>query len=280
MIVTNLLDRRPVPRPLGRGTGSAGRRRRRAKPLMYGMIGVLGLLAVWTAASQLVKSAFGIPRVASPWAVANEIGAYAADDLWEDAVSSLKIFAQGWAIGGVLAALLGVAIARVVFIRALLQPVVEIIRPISSIAWVPLSIVWFGFGNSSKVFVVGLAVFLVVIVYAVEGASRERVLLERVAAMLGMSRARRFRYLVIPGTLSEILIGLRVALTAGWGTVIVAELIAADTGLGHHLIMSQRSYNVAQVMATMVCFAAIGFLMNTCLGYIRKLLIPWESVGA
>ena len=81
---------------------------------------------------------------------------------------------------------------------------------------------------------------------------------------------------MLPGTLTEVLIGSRVALMAGWGTVIVAELVAADSGLGAHLIAVQQSYNVPAVMATMLCFAVTGFLMNAGFARIERYLMPWR----
>jgi len=147
---------------------------------------------------------------------------------------------------------------------------------VSSIAWVPLSIVWFGFGLTSKVFLVGLAVFLVVIVYAVDGSRRVPHDLERTATMLGMNGWQRFRSVVLPGTLSEVLIGSRVALMSGWGTVIVAELVAADSGLGAHLIGVEQSYDVPAVMATMICFAVTGFAMNAAFTFAERRLLPWR----
>src|SRR6185312_8301062 len=155
-------------------------------------------------------------------------------------------------LGVVAATLIGLVLGRSALAGNIFLPVVEAIRPVSSIAWVPLSIVWFGFGLTSKVFLVGLAVFLVVIVYAVDGSRRVPADLERTATMLGMNDRQRFASLVLPGTLTEVLIGSRVALMSGWGTVIVAELVAADSGLGAHLIAVEQSYNVPAVMATMI----------------------------
>ena len=95
--------------------------------------------------------------------------------------------------------------------------------------------------------------------------------------MLGMNRWQRFRTLVVPATLTEVLIGSRVALMAGWGTVIVAELVAADSGLGAHLIAVQQSYNVPAVMATMLCFALTGFVMNALFTRIERRVMPWRD---
>jgi ABC-type nitrate/sulfonate/bicarbonate transport system permease component len=128
----------------------------------------------------------------------------------------------------------------------------------------------------SKVFIVGLAVFLVVIVYAVDGSNRIPADLSRTAAMLGMSPWQRFRNLILPGTLVEVLVGMRVSLMTGWGTVIVAELVAADSGMGAHLISSQQSYDIPAVLATMICSGAVGFVMNGVFSFAEVRMIPWR----
>jgi ABC-type nitrate/sulfonate/bicarbonate transport system permease component len=248
----------------------------RAEPLIFGCAGALLALAVWTLLSHLLAGGGGvINRLASPAAVSRELIAYAAADLGRDLLSSLRVFIIGWLAGAALATVIGLALGRVHVLGNIFLPVIEAIRPVSSIAWVPLSVVWFGFGLTGKVFLVGLAVFLVVIVYAVDGSRRIRDDLARTSAMLGMNGWQRFRYLILPGTLAEVLVGSRVALMAGWGTVIVAELVAADSGLGAHLIAEQQSYDIPAVMATMVCFGLAGFLMNALFTRAEKRLIPW-----
>lgn len=235
-------------------------------------------LAVWTIASMaLAKGGGSIGRLPDPLTVARAFASYAGGDLLRDLLSSLRVFGIGWALGTLLATLTGLALGRVRMLGEIFLPVVEAIRPVSSIAWVPLSIVWFGFGLSGKVFLVGLAVYLVVIVYAVDGARRTPPELERVAAMLGMRAIARFHHLVLPSTLTEVLIGARVALMAGWGTVIVAELVAADSGLGARLIAVQQSYNVPAVMASMIAFAASGFALNALFTRLEQWLLPWRD---
>ncbi len=244
----------------------------------WGALGVAVALAVWTlAAFALAKGGGSIGRLPQPWVVARAFAAYLTGDFWRDLVASLRVFAIGWGLGTLLATLAGLLLGRSRTLGEIFLPVIEAIRPVSSIAWVPLSIVWFGFGLSSKVFLVGLAVFLVVIVYAVDGARRIPPDLERVATMLGMGGAARFRSLVLPSTLTEVLIGARVALMAGWGTVIVAELVAADSGLGARLIAVQQSYNVPAVMASMIAFAVSGFAMNALFSRAERALLPWRE---
>ncbi|WP_129710856.1 ABC transporter permease [Haloactinopolyspora alba] len=234
-------------------------------------------LGIWAILAQMLAGGGGaIQRLASPLAVGEQLASYATDGMVADLRSSLAIFVAGWLGGGILAALVGLLLGRVTLLGRMFLPIIEAIRPVSSIAWVPLSIVWFGFGFSSKVFLVGLAVFLVVIVYAVDGCTRIPGELVRTSTMLGMSPMQRFRNLILPGTLSEVLIGFRVGLMAGWGTVIVAELVAADAGLGAHLMAVQRSYDIAAVMATMLCFAIAGFLMTVVFTWVERRLLPWR----
>jgi ABC-type nitrate/sulfonate/bicarbonate transport system permease component len=253
----------------------------RGQAWVLGSLGVLVALGVWTLLAHLLAGGGGvINRLPPPWRVLRDLAAYAAGDLLRDLLFSLRVFVIGWAVGAASATIVGLVLGRVALLGNVFIPVIEALRPVSSIAWVPLSIVWFGFGLSGKVFLVALAVFLVVIVYAIDGSRRIPVDLERTATMLGMNEWQRFRSLVLPGTLTEVMIGSRVALMAGWGTVIVAELVAADSGLGAHLIAVQQSYNVPAVMATMACFALTGFLMNALFSRIERRVMPWRHDSA
>jgi len=249
----------------------------RASAWLLGCAGALVALAVWVLLSRLLAHGGGvINRLPGPLPVARALAAYARKDLAVDVLASLHVFFVGWLVGAATASLLGLVLGRSHRLGGIFLPIVEAIRPVSSIAWVPLAIVWFGFGLTSKVFLVGLAVFLVVIVYAVDGSRRVPADLERTATMLGMNGRQRFRNLVLPGTLAEVLIGSRVALMSGWGTVIVAELVAADSGLGAHLIAVEQSYDVPAVMATMICFALTGFVMNAAFTLAERRLLPWR----
>ena len=254
-----------------------GRLSPRTRAWALGCLGALITLGAWTLLAHVLATGGGvINRLPTPVLVLRNLATYASGDLARDLAFSLRVFAIGWLAGAASAALVGLVLGRVPVAGSIFIPVIEAIRPVSSIAWVPLSIVWFGFGLGSKVFLVGLAVFLVVVVYAVDGSRRIATDLERTATMLGMNHWQRFRSLVLPGTLTEVLIGSRVALMAGWGTVIVAELVAADSGLGAHLIAVEQSYDVPAVMATMACFGFTGFLMNAAFTRVERRLMPWR----
>jgi ABC-type nitrate/sulfonate/bicarbonate transport system permease component len=250
------------------------------RPWALGLTGSLGAIVFWTVMAFWLRDGGGvINRLPTPLAVAVNLAEYARGPLWPDLAASLEVFLAGWLLGCISAAVIGIAMGQSRVIGAIFGPVVEALRPVSSIVWVPLAVVWFGFGFTSKVFLVGLAVFLVAIVYAIDGARRISHDLHRTATMLGMTSLQRFRALVLPGALTEVLVGARVALMSGWGTVIVAELVAADFGLGAHLIAVQQSYDVAAVMATMVCFGLTGFIMNAIFSRFERRLLPWRASG-
>jgi ABC-type nitrate/sulfonate/bicarbonate transport system permease component len=249
----------------------------RAQAWVLGCAGVLVAIGGWTILSHVLATGGGvINRLPTPARAARDLVAYAAGDFLRDLLFSLRVFVMGWVVGAACATVIGLVLGRVRLLGHIFIPVIEAIRPVSSIAWVPLAVVWFGFGLTGKVFLVGLAVFLVVIVYAVDGSRRIPPDLDRTASMLGMNGWQRFRSLVLPGTLAEVLIGSRVSLMAGWGTVIVAELVAADSGLGAHLIAVEQSYDVPAVMATMMCFGLTGFLMNALFTLLERRLMPWR----
>lgn len=264
---------------VGRQRGATGSWRRWGRsPALWGIGGAALLVLVWYVAARIVaaQSDAPIPKLASPLEVAGAIANYLQTDFVVDLISSLAVFFAGWLLGAAAATISGLLLARITWLGQMFLPVVEAIRPVSSIAWIPLSIVWFGFGFSGKVFIVGLAVYLVVIVYAIAGASKIPEILERSATMLGMTSMQKMRHLVLPSMLSEVIIGLRVSLMAGWGTVIIAELVAADTGMGSSLILAQQSYDVPGVMSSMLCFGAVGFLLNAAFGIIQRRVIRWD----
>jgi ABC-type nitrate/sulfonate/bicarbonate transport system permease component len=243
-----------------------------------GLIGIAGLFVLWEVLARFVAGSAGtIQRLATPVAVVRKLWPYVVGRLGADLWASLQEFVGGWVLGAAIATIVGLLLGRIRIFGKMFLPVIEALRPVSMVVWVPLSVVWFGFGYASKLFVVALAVFLVVIVYAVDGCTRIPGDVQRTARMLGMSPLRRYRSVIFPATLSEVLIGARVALMVGWGTVIVAELVAADSGLGAHLLNEQQGYNIASVMATMACFAVIGYFINALFGLLERMLVPWRE---
>lgn len=249
---------------------------------MLASLGALvSVVLVWWLVSLVVPS-HPIDSVPSPelvgqglWRALGGSTLYGSS-LYADVAESLKEGVGGWVVGCGVAIVVGALIARVAVVRELLFPVIEILRPISALVWVPLAIVWFGLGYPGKLFVVSIAVFFVVILYVIHSMRHIDAELTKVADVVGLSGIRRFILLTAMGSLGEIATGMRIALMTGWGTVMIAELVASTTGLGALEIYAQQSYSIAGVMEGMVGFAAIGLALNALFSAAERKFLPWS----
>jgi ABC-type nitrate/sulfonate/bicarbonate transport system permease component len=234
---------------------------------------VLAVLGGWTFLAWLLYS----PRLQlfpGPWAVAVRLVQLARTELLADIGASLAEAAGGWVIGSLLGIAAGALIGRVPAVRFLLQPVLDFLRFISPLAWVPLAILWFGIGYGSKAFIIALVSFFIVVVNASHGmAVRDREA-EKAARALRLRPLQRAE-VVLMSAMPDILLGLRVALGAAWGGVVLSELVAGDVGLGAMESYGGQSFDVAQIMVGMLVLAAMGYAAN--FGFVRaqRRLFPW-----
>lgn len=179
--------------------------------------------------------------------------------LWEHIGASLARVATGFLIALVVAVPLGLWMGRVDAAYRTLNPVFQILRPISPIAWIPIAILWFGVGDTSPVFLIFLAAVFPLILQTVAGVHAIDGRYLRAAENFGVSRARLFRQVIVPAVLPEILTGMRIGLGVAWLVVVAAEMIVRRSGLGF-LIMDARNagnrYDL--VVAAMIIIGLIG----------------------
>lgn len=179
--------------------------------------------------------------------------------LWEHIGASLARVATGFLIALVVAVPLGLWMGRVDAAYRTLNPVFQILRPISPIAWIPIAILWFGVGDMSPVFLIFLAAVFPMILQTSAGVHAIESRYLRAAENFGVSRARLFRQVIVPAVLPEILTGMRIGLGVAWLVVVAAEMIVRRSGLGF-LIMDARNagnrYDL--VVAAMIIIGLIG----------------------
>ena len=240
-----------------------------------GFIGVAIFLLVWWLLAEVLPR-HPVVLVPTPlsvfhafWRNRGQLGA--------DVTASAAEAFGGWAIGSLAAILLGLVAGQVRVVRNTVVPVVEVLRPISPIAWAPLGIVWFGAGYTSKAFLVALISFFMLIVNVLHGATTVPPLLTRAADMLGINGVRRFLRVTLMSAVPDILTGLRLGLAAAWGGVIVAEIVAGQgtTGLGALELYAEQAYDVPTVILGMVIIAVLGFLFNAAFVRLERRLFPW-----
>jgi NitT/TauT family transport system permease protein len=179
--------------------------------------------------------------------------------LWEHIGASLGRVGAGFLIAVAFAVPLGLWMGRVEGAFRTLNPVFQILRPISPIAWIPIAILWFGVGNLSPIFLIFLASVFPMIVQTAAGVHTIEQRYLRAAENFGVSRGKLFRQVIIPAVLPEIIVGMRIGLGVAWLVVVAAEMIALRSGLGYLIMDSRNAGNRYDlVVAGMIIIGLIG----------------------
>ncbi|MBD2234471.1 ABC transporter permease [Phormidium tenue] len=187
----------------------------------------------------------------------------------------------GFGIGTLVATVLGALTGYSRIAHAYLDPLLQALRNIPSIAWVPLFILWLGIYESSKVTLIAVGVFFPVylnLMSGIQGVDRKLV---EVGKIYRLSQLQLVRRVFLPATLPAYLVGLRNGLGLGWMFVVAAELMGASQGLGYLLIDGQTTGRPAVIIASIVLFALLGKLTDSGLSAVSGRLLHWQdSYGA
>jgi NitT/TauT family transport system permease protein len=238
---------------------------------------IVAVVAVWWAVVAQTQSAI----FPTPWAVVTGTMELVEDGtLWEHIRASL--FRVGWGYG--LALLVGIPLGLwmgwVGAAYRTLNPIFQMLRPISPIAWIPLAILWFGVGDLSPVFLIFISSVFPLIVQTTSGVHTIDRRYLRAAANFGVSRAVLFRSVVIPAVLPEIIVGMRIGIGVAWLVVVAAEMIALRSGLGYLIMDSRNAGNRYDlVVAGMIIIGLIGLLLDGLTRLLEKLkTVKWRYV--
>jgi len=189
--------------------------------------------------------------------------------LWDHIGASLFRVGTGFLSATLVAVPMGLWMGRVEGAYRTLNPIFQILRPISPIAWIPLAILWFGVGNVSPIFLIFIASVFPMIVQTAAGVHTIEKRYLRAADNFGVSRYTLFRQVIIPAVLPEIIVGMRIGLGVAWLVVVAAEMIALRSGLGYLIMDSRNAGNRYDlVIASMVIIGVIGLLLD---GTMRRL---------
>ena len=224
------------------------------------------LLALWWGAVLWTESViFPTPLqvVTATWELARD------GTLWDHVGASLMRVSVGFGLAVLVAMPLGLLMGRIQIIYTTLNPVVQILRPISPIAWIPLAILWFGVGNVSPIFLIFIASVFPMVVQTAAGVLTIEQRYLRAAENFTVSRRKLFLQVIIPAALPEMIIGMRIGLGVAWLVVVAAEMIALHSGLGYLIIDSRNAGNRYDlVVAGMIMIGLIGLLLD---GFMRLL---------
>lgn len=192
--------------------------------------------------------------------------------LWNDIADSLRRVALGYGAAVLIGVPTGLILGWYPMLNQVVNPVTQILRPISPIAWIPVSILLFGIGDRAAVFLIFLSAFFPIVVACVSSASSVPSIYRRAGRNFGLSSIQVLSRVVFPAALPQILVGLRIALGVAWLVVVAAEMIAVDSGLGYLVIDSRNSgkrYDL--VVAAMLVIGVIGLVLDFAFRRLEKI---------
>ncbi len=233
------------------------------------------LVAIWWAVVRYTDSAI----FPTPWGVVAGTVELARDGtLWEHIGASLMRVGAGFGIAVLFAIPLGLWMGWVHGAFVTLNPLFQILRPISPIAWIPLAILWFGVGNASPIYLIFIASVFPMIVQTTAGVHTIEKRFLRAAQNFGVPRWKLFVQVVFPATLPQIIVGMRIGLGVAWLVVVAAEMIALRSGLGYLIIDSRNAGNRYDlVIAGMIIIGLIGLALDGIMRLLESMkIVRWR----
>ncbi|WP_374537762.1 taurine ABC transporter permease TauC [Chitinimonas taiwanensis] len=251
-------------------------------PVQWSVLSLTSLLTLWWLVSwQGWVAPLFLPSpqavLTKLWLVSNQ--GFMDATLGQHLAASLSRIGLALLAAVLLAIPVGLAIGLSPIARGLLDPLIELYRPIPPLAYLPLIVIWFGIGEFSKVLLIYLAIFAPIAIAtatAVRAVEPSRI---QAAQSLGATRVQLISQVIFPSALPDILTGIRIGLGAGWSTLVAAELVAATRGLGF-MVQSAAQFLVSDVVVLGIAvIALVAFALELGLRYLQARYVPWHGRG-
>jgi ABC-type nitrate/sulfonate/bicarbonate transport system permease component len=198
-------------------------------------------------------------------------------ELLKDIVASLSRVVGGFVLAAMIGVAAGVIVGRSRILACLTEPIVDMLRPIPSLAFLPILVLWLGIGELSKIVFIAYATFFPIFATTLQGIRHIDPVLLRAAASLGTSGRDMFRYVELPATLPSIITGLRLGFGQAFFVIVAAEFIAADAGLGFLINDSRTFFEVPRMLLGAIVIGLIGFCFNVILRRAEARLLRWRQ---
>jgi taurine transport system permease protein len=256
-------------------------RRGRVPPTWLVSLATIALaFLAWIAATQtgLVKPLF-LPRLGSVLGAFSDAldGRIDGAPLLEHVATSLMRVVSAFALAALVGIPVGLATGLNPTLRAALDPFIEFYRPLPPLAYLPLVIIWFGIGETSKILLIFLACCAPVALAARAGVSAASIDQVNAARALGASRAQVVRHVVLPAALPDILVGLRIGMGVGWTTLVAAEMVAASTGIGQMVLNASNFLRTDIVVMGILVIGALAATFEFGMRRLERRLTPWKG---
>ena len=277
-----LAVRRPVFKPSKPGAVKTSRFKvpGEGSSVIISLVTVVALVLLWfgVTAAGLIKPLF----LPGPQAVFQQFMEYltgAANDkpLWEHFAASMFRVFSAFALAVATAVPVGIAMGMSRIARGIFDPPIEFYRPLPPLSYLPLIIIWFGIDELPKVLLIYLSCFAPLALAARSGmrsASQEQM---HAAYSMGASYAQVIRHVVLPSALPEILVGMRIAIGFGWTTLVAAEMVAANVGLGQMVLNASNFLRTDIVIMGIIVIGVVAYLFDLLMRWCERKLVPWKG---
>ncbi len=239
------------------------------KPLFLGFVAFFSICLLWQGlltANQISEKVFPGPMIvfASSWQLIID------GSLFKHTVASLYRVTVGFYLAAVLSIPLGIALGRFMTVRNMLDPVIQFLRPISPLAWIPLAMLWFGIGDKPAIFLIFLSCFFPLVVATTIAVGSINRIYFQVAANFNFSRTDILFKIIIPAIVPDIVTALRLTVSIAWLVVVAAEMIAVQSGLGFLILDSRNALRMDNVLVGMIVIGAIGLMLDLIVQQLGK----------
>jgi NitT/TauT family transport system permease protein len=197
-------------------------------------------------------------------------------ELIGDAISSMYRVVVGFIVGAVLALPMGLWMGASKRAYTWMNPLVQVLRPIPPIAFIPLSILWFGLGNPPAIFLIALGAFFPVLMNTMAGVRNVDAIYLRAAQNLGASRYTMFTRVMLPAAVPYILSGVRIGIGTAFIVVIVSEMIAVNNGLGFRILEAREYFWSDKIIAGMISIGLLGLAIDVGMNKLNNYLLRWH----
>ena len=246
-----------------------------------GAIAVLSVFLVWYYAASYTKVSMFFPTPQKVFhrfyeSLTVPIGKYT---LQEHVLYSLKRVFVGFGLSSLIGVVLGVAMGYSETVNAIVRPVFNIIRPIPGLAWIPLAILWFGIGETTKYFIIFMGGFSNVVLNSYDGTNKVDATLVGAAKLLGANKFQIFLNIILPSATPYIFAGLQVSLSTSWMAVLAAEMISSYEGAGWIINMGMNVGDTVLILVGMISIAIVGFVLANVMRVLERRLCSWTVRG-
>ena len=251
---------------------------RKNLPLIVSIGSVLSLLVLWFVVTTLkIIPELFLPSPAAVWQKFIEVSqqGFMTATLWQHLAESIGRVFSALIAAIVIGVPLGLWMGLNKWVRAVFDPLVELLRPIPPLAYLPLLVIWFGIGETTKVLLIFFSILAPIIISSAHGVISHQKNRERAALSLGATRLQVLQYVILPTALPHILTGVRIGLGVGWSTLVAAELVAADRGIGFMVQSAAQFLITDTVILGIIVIAIVAVSFELFLRWLQKQLAPW-----